>query len=86
MKIQENKFRNLAENIVKYQKFRTSAIIAKIDNCGYTRSSMYNYINFGIQYINNGCKTRQAGSIYKYIDEALAKHIQPLTPSENEKS
>lgn len=83
--VRENKLKNLAENIVKYQKFKTNAIISKIGTCGYTKSSIYNYINFGIQYINNNRKERQGGSLYKYIDEAISKHIQPLTPKENER-
>ena len=34
--------------------------------------------------INNGIKYKQYGDFYKYIDEAIARHVQPLTPSANE--
>lgn len=82
--VRKNRLRNLAINIVKYQNFKTSAVINKIDNCGYTKSSLMSYINFGINYIKTSFRERRGGSIYDYIDEALAKHIQPLTPTAEE--
>lgn len=82
--VKENRLKQFGENIVKYQNFKTSAIINKIDNCGYTKSSLMSYINFGINYIKTSFRERRGGSIYDYIDEALAKHIQPLTPTAEE--
>lgn len=84
-KIRENRMRNLAINIVKYQDFKTSAIIPKIDNCGYAQGALSSYIGFGICYIKKGTKNKKAGNIYNYIDEALKNHVQPLVPSESER-
>lgn len=83
--VKENRLKQFGENIVKYQKFKTTAIINKIDNAGYSRATLVSYINSGIGYINNGTKYKQYGDFYKYIDEAIAKHIQPLTPAYNER-
>lgn len=85
MAVKENRMRNLAENIVKYQKFKTSAFVDKIDNAGYTRNSLASLISYSIAYLNTGRKTNKLGSsLYKYIDDAVEK-IYPLTPSKEEK-
>lgn len=84
-KLQENKLRNLAVNIVKYQHFKTNAILAKIGNAGYSRASVISYIQLGISYINNHIKVKQGGNLYQYIDEAKANCVTPLTPKENER-
>ena len=84
-KVQENRLRNLAINIVKYQNFKTSVIIKKIDNAGYSKASLLGYINNGISYIKTGKKIKQIGVLCNYIDEAKANCIQALTPREDEK-
>lgn len=82
--VRKNRLKNLAINIVKYQDFKTSAIIPKIDNCGYAYNALSSYINLGICYIKKGVKNKRAGSIYGYIDEALKNHTQPLVPPKSE--
>lgn len=84
-KVNENRKRQLCENIVKYQYFRTSAIIKIIDNAGYKEETLKAYVNSGINYITTGKKFRQYGNFYQYIDKAIAKHVQPLTPREDQK-
>ena len=47
-KVQENRLNNLAINIVKYQNFKTSEIVIRIDGCGYSKWSLISYIDNGI--------------------------------------
>lgn len=84
-KVTQNRLKNLAINIVKYQNFKTSVILKKIDNAGYSKQTLISYINSGIAYINGGNKFSKYGNIYKYIDEAIKDCVQPLTPAFNEK-
>lgn len=82
--IKENRMRNLAENIVKYQKFKTSAFIDKIDNAGYTKWSLTTLISAGVMYLNTGKINKNApSSIFKYIDEFKDKS-QVLLPSKKQ--
>lgn len=84
-KVQENRLRNLAINIVKYQNFKTNVILSKIDNDGYTKSSLIGYIQHGISYIKDKTRHKNCGSLYNYIDEARNNCVTPLVPKENEK-
>ena len=77
--------RNLSENIVKYQNFKTSEMLRIIDNAGYSKVSLEAFINAGINYIHTGKKISKRGNLYKFIDDALNKHIQPLTPKVEQK-
>ena len=84
--IRENRLKNLAINIVKYQNFKTSAFINKIDSAGYTKASLASLICYCIIYIQTGRKSnRVVSSVYKYIDDAIKQCIQPLTPSERDR-
>jgi len=84
-KVTQNRLKNLAINIVKYQNFKTSVILKKIDNAGYSEQTLKSYINSGIAYIKGGNKLNKCGNIYKYIDEAIKDCVQPLTPAFDEK-
>ena len=84
-KKQENRLRNLAINIVKYQNFKTKAILAKIDHEGYSKTSIVSYIQHGISYIKTNKRDGKAGNIFNYIDEAIQKCVTPLIPKDNEK-
>ena len=84
-KVQENRLRNLAINIVKYQNFKTNAILNKIDWAGYSKSAIATYINCGISYIRKKIRKKNTVNLYNYIDEAKANCITPLVPKENEK-
>lgn len=84
-KVRENRLRNLAKNVVQYQDFKTKAIIRKIDNAGYSESTLRFYIDKGISYIKNGKRHRELGNFTEYIDEYINKCIQPLTPSKYDK-
>ena len=84
-KVQENRLNNLAINIVKYQNFKSSEIIRIIDNAGYSKSTLLSYINNGIGYLTNNKKNKKCGRLYEFIDEAVAKHTQPLMPKDYQK-
>lgn len=82
--IKENRLRNLAKDIIKYQKFKTSAFINKIDNAGYTKNSLAAMISCGIVYLKTGTKNSSTNSqLYNFIDEYKTK-TEILTPLINE--
>lgn len=77
-----------AEIIVEYQKFSTNKVLEKFEeqNLLYKKATAISYINYGIAYIMYGTKHYAVPKkIYNAIDECIAKHIQPLTPSEKDK-
>ena len=84
-KVKENRLRNLAKNIVRYQNFRTSIILAKIDDAGLAEATLKNYVDYGISYIRTGKVAKQITGIVKYIDEYIKDCVQPLTPKQEEK-
>ena len=84
-KVTQNRLKNLAINIVKYQNFKTSVILKTIDNAGYSKHTLITYINSGITYVKGGNRLNKCGNIYKYIDEAIKNCVQPLIPAFNEK-
>lgn len=53
--LREKKFMDVAVDIVKYQNYKTSAILPKI-NHDFNDSTLTNYINCGIVYIKTGAK------------------------------
>lgn len=83
--VKENRFRQLGENIVKYQYFKTSEIIRLIDNAGYSEATLRSFIDNGIGYLSSKVAPKNIGRLPIYIDEAVNKHIQPLTPKQEQK-
>ena len=84
----EGQAERCAEIIVKYQKFTTNKVLEKFieQNLLYSKATATSYINYGIAYIMYGTKHYAVPKkIYNAIDECIAKHIQPLTPSEKDK-
>lgn len=83
--IKENQLKKIAYDIVKYQKFRPSIAVSKM-NASYTNGTKLNYFKAGVAYIENKTKSQTtATGLYDYIDEAIRTHIQPLTPTQAEK-
>lgn len=75
------KFYNMAEYIIKYQKFKSSVALTKMNNLDISNSTKINYFNFGVAYLKTGNKHRALPStLYACIDELVAKHVQPLIP------
>ena len=83
--IKENQLKKIAYDIVKYQKFRPSIAILKM-NTSYTNGTKMNYFKAGVTYIDKKIKNSTVTSgLYDYIDEAIRVHTQPLTPTQAEK-
>lgn len=83
---QQEKIRKTAEIIIKYQKFKNSIIAEKIGGT-LTKSSKMNYITCARHFLRTGQKYKNicGNSFYKYLQECIDKHIQPLTPSFEDK-
>jgi len=83
---QQEKIRKTAEIIIKYQKFKNSIIAEKIGGT-LTKSSKLNYISCARYFLRTGQKYKNicGSSFYKYLQECIDKHVQPLTPSSDEK-
>lgn len=85
--IRQKQLRDLALSIVKYQNFKTSAAIKNIKFVA-SQNTTKNYFGCGVSYIKSGGKVKHKAipsKIYDYIDEYLAQHVQPLTPSESDR-
>lgn len=84
-KFDETRLVKLAELIVKYQKFQTSLIwlqVLKDPSIIVSKSTAINYINLGICYLKTGQKYKSIPiTLYKNIDDCVARHLQPLTPT-----
>ena len=83
---QQEKIRKTAEIIIKYQKFKNSIIAEKIGGT-LTKSSKLNYISCARYFLRTGQKYKNicGSSFYKYLQECIDKHVQPLTPSFEDK-
>lgn len=79
---QQEKIRKVAETILKYQKFKNSIIIEKIGDI-LAKSTKLNYITCARHYLKTGLtyKNVVGSNFYKYLQECIDKHVQPLTPS-----
>lgn len=86
--LKENNLKRLAEIVVKYQKFKTFRIykeVLKIESLELGKSTLNNYINYGISYLKYGKKTHCVSqNLYEYIDDCVERCVQPLTPSASE--
>ena len=83
--LKEKAIRDFAYNIVKYQKFNTKIAVSKFEH-SYSKITACNYFDAGLKYLRTGntFKANYNKHLYTYIDEAVAKHIQPLIPSMKE--
>ena len=84
--LKKKRFYDIAEYIIKYQKFKSNVSIAKMNNLtDISTSTKLNYFNFCTTYLRTGNKHKAVPStLYKCLDELLSKHVQPLTPSVDE--
>lgn len=84
----QKKLEKCAEFIVKYQKFKTNFVLEKLyaEGINLARPTLFNYVNYGIAYILYGKKSRAIPeNLYRNIDRFIETHLQPLTPSEENK-
>ena len=83
--IQENRIKQLAYEIVKYQNYKVKYATANLPG-DLASSTKANYFICGVKFIKNGTKNKIVPvQLYEYITEAMNKHVQPLTPKESER-
>ena len=83
--VKENKTKNLAEWVIKYQKFNFKAA-KQFAPDGYTDKSLQNYLYNGCKYLERGTINPMFKAFCRKLEELKQKCVQPLTPSlENRK-
>lgn len=76
------KFKELALNIIKYQKFSNKYIVEQVKDYFTSEHTLIAYITSGLSYLNTGKKSKNTSNkLYNYINEYKSKCVQPLTPS-----
>lgn len=76
----------LLKQIYKYQKFKSSVILQKINRMSFSESSVQRYINATKQYLATGEPNGNIGvRFYEILDNLKATHEAILTPSESER-
>lgn len=79
--------RQLIKQIYKYQKFKSSVILNKINRANYSETTVKLYINKIKQYLKTGVKVHSTpANVYNILEELKAVHAPILTPSESEKA
>lgn len=82
---EEQKWRTLAKEIVQYQNFKSNKAAEKILG-DWKTCTKKNYFNIGLRYMRSGFRDAHVGvKFYDFIDEAIEKCTQPLTPSISDK-
>lgn len=80
------RFYDIAETIIKHQKFQNKYIIEKLNFAGLKDTMLVKYVSFTLKYLKTGEKSKAIHRMYyDKIDEVITKHIQPLIPKENQK-
>lgn len=80
------RFYDIAETIVKYQKFQNKYIIEKLSFAGLKDTMLVKYVSSTLKYLKSGERSKFVHRTYwDMVDEVILNHIQPLTPKENQK-
>lgn len=76
----------LLKQIYKYQRFKGSVILQKINRMSFSESTVQRYINRTKQYLATGetKKDTIGGRFYEILDNLKSTHEAILTPSESE--
>lgn len=85
--VKDDVFKLLLKQIYKYQNFKQSIILEKINCMSYSKSTVKGYIQSSILYLNHGVKNHilpRKG--YYILEDFKAKHEAILTPSETDKA
>ena len=83
--LRNKRMENVAVAIRKYQDYKPSIAISKLDN-SLSESTRRNYYTFGVTYIKTGKKHNAIPvSLYDAIDKVMKECVQPLRPSLEEK-
>lgn len=83
--LKQKRFDGIAETIVKYQNYKNSIAISKMDN-SLGKSTRTNYLIYGIRYLKTGYKSDIVPkSLYIGLDKCLKNCTMPLRPSNSER-
>ena len=83
--LKDKKAYDIALIIRKYQDFKTSVAVEKLDS-SLSKGTRANYVMGGVSYIKTGKKHPCVpSSIYAAIDKVVKECVQPLRPSETDK-
>lgn len=81
----------LMKGLYTHIKYKTSEIVKRVPNVGYSKATIYQYANAmriycekGLEDVENKCPQWQntMKTIKKYVDKFRKQHISMLTPSE----
>ena len=75
----------LVKQLYKYQNFKNTAILSKINKLTYKDNTILVYIDAVRKYLKDGTKISNTSRIYDILDELKATHAPILTPSAGEK-
>lgn len=81
------KWREIAEDIIKYQDFKTAIAIKRMRG-KVSDTTKKNYITSGRHFLRTGeqYSTCNVGvSLFKWLEIVKKEHLQPLTPKDNER-
>lgn len=78
-------FKLLVKQLYKYQDFKTSVILNKINKLTYKDATIRVYVAAMRKYLKTGVEDCNARSLYDIIDELKATHTPILTPSASER-
>jgi len=84
--LRKKQWGEIAEDLIKYQNFKTNIAIKHM-RCNVSDTTKKNYITSARYYLRTGKRysTNNVGTaLFNALDEALKKHVQPLTPKQSE--
>lgn len=83
--IKDDCFKLLVKQLYKYQKFKNSVALTKINRMQYNELTVVSYMSYLRKYLAVGAKNKKVtDKFYNIIDELKAKHEAILTPSESD--
>ena len=77
--------RLLIKQLYKYQNFKITAILEKINKLTYKDNTIKVYVDALRKYLKDGTKISSTPAMYAIIDELREVHTPILTPSANER-
>ena len=86
--LRKKQWSEIAEDLIKYQNYKTGVAIRHIRG-DVSDTTKKNYITSARYYLRTGKKYESVNvgtALFEALDEALKKHVQPLTPKQEEQA